>query len=139
MKLLRHFIIPVFCITAFLVTGNGAKVFAQGSQIAENNGTVGTKPKTATVTPSATKVATDSPARLDVSRVGVQTAQPLPLSLNDAIRKALEGNNDIEISRDDVRFQETQLRSLLGIYDPVFRAQPIFTRNSTTGDASTKD
>ncbi|HXH70172.1 MAG TPA: hypothetical protein VNI60_07575, partial [Pyrinomonadaceae bacterium] len=54
------------------------------------------------------------------NRVGVQTAQTMPFSLNEAIRKALENNNDIEVARDDVRFQETQLRSLLGAYDPTF-------------------
>ena len=75
----------------------------------------------------------------NLSRVGVQTGQPVPLSLQEAIRRALEGNNNIEISRGDVRFQETQYRSLLGIYDPVLRAQPIFTRNSETGGRPTKD
>jgi HAE1 family hydrophobic/amphiphilic exporter-1 len=72
-------------------------------------------------------------------RVGVQTDQTVPLSLNDAIRTALENNNQIEVARDDVRFQETQLRSLLGIYDGVFSVSPTFTRNSTTGQNATKD
>lgn len=72
-------------------------------------------------------------------RVGVQTGQPRPLTLDEAIRKALEGNNDIEVSRGDVRFQETQVRALLGIYDPVFRVQPNYTRNSTTGSDATND
>ncbi len=78
-----------------------------------------------------------SPSNLN--RVGVQTGQPLPLSLSDAVRRALENNNDIEISRDDVRFQETQIRSILGTYDPVFTATPNFSRNSTTGNAATND
>ncbi len=75
----------------------------------------------------------------NVNRVGVQTAQPIPLSLADAVRRALENNNDIEVSRDDVRLQETQVRSLLGIYDPVFAATPTFSRSSTTGSAATND
>lgn len=74
-----------------------------------------------------------------LSRVGVQTAQPIPLTLNEAIRKALESNNSIEVARDDVRFQETQIRSLLGFYDPVFSATPTYTRNNTTGSPATKD
>lgn len=78
-----------------------------------------------------------SPSNLN--RVGVQTAQPLPLSLNDAIRRALENNNDIEISRGDVRFQDTQVRGLEGQYDPVLTLQPNFTRNSTTGSTATRD
>ena len=76
---------------------------------------------------------------LNLNRVGVQTAQPLPISLNDAIRRALENNNDIEVSRDDVRFQETQVRAARGIYDPVFRVNPNFQRNSNTGSQATND
>jgi outer membrane protein len=74
-----------------------------------------------------------------LTRVGVQTAQPIPLTLHDAIRRALENNNDIEVSRGDVRFQETQVRSLLGVYDPLFTMSPTFSRNSTTGNTATRD
>src|SRR5215468_8828590 len=70
---------------------------------------------------------------LNLTRVGVQTAQPLPLSLNEAIRKALEANNTIEISRGDVRFQETVVNGNRGIYDQVFTATPTFSQTSTTG------
>src|SRR4051794_6606745 len=45
-----------------------------------------------------------SPSNLN--RVGVQTAQPIPITLNEAILRSLSNNNDIEVSRDDVRFQE---------------------------------
>jgi outer membrane protein TolC len=72
-------------------------------------------------------------------RVGVQTGDALPITLNEAIRRALENNNAIEIARDDVRFQETQLRSQLGVYDPVFTISPNLTRNSTTGSRATND
>jgi HAE1 family hydrophobic/amphiphilic exporter-1 len=76
---------------------------------------------------------------ISLKRVGVQTDQTIPLTLNDAIRTALENNNQIEIARDDVRYQETQLRSLLGIYDGIVTVAPTFTRNSTTGSRSTND
>jgi outer membrane protein TolC len=85
------------------------------------------------------ETATDLPILSNVTRVGVQTASPLPLSLDDAIRKALASNNSIEITRDDVRLQETRIRSLLGFYDPVFSVTPNFTVNSTTGSSSTRD
>ena len=75
----------------------------------------------------------------DLSRVGVQTANSVPLALEDAIRRALQNNNLIELTRDDVRFQETQVRSLLGFYDPVFTFSPVTTRNSTTGSVATQD
>ncbi len=54
-----------------------------------------------------------------LQRLGVGT-ETLPLSLDEAIKRALENNNDIEVARDDVRFAETQLRALEGIFDPVF-------------------
>lgn len=74
-----------------------------------------------------------------LSRIGVQSAQTMTLTLSDAIRRALESNNDIEVSRDDVRFQETQIRSILGSYDPVFSVNPNYSRNSTTGSSATND
>jgi HAE1 family hydrophobic/amphiphilic exporter-1 len=55
----------------------------------------------------------------DLTRVGVGGGR-LPLTLVEAIRLALENNNDVEVSRDNVRLAETTLRSLQGVYDPVF-------------------
>jgi outer membrane protein TolC len=75
----------------------------------------------------------------DLDRVGVQTQNVVPLTLEEAIRRALQNNNNIELTRDDVRFQEQQVRALLGLYDPVFTVSPTFTRNSITGSTATKD
>jgi Outer membrane protein len=74
-----------------------------------------------------------------LGRTGVQNSQTLPLSIADAIARALENNNSVEITRDDVRFQATQIRSIRGFYDPVFNISPTYTRNSTTGSAATND
>jgi len=82
----------------------------------------------------------------DMSRLGV-TGATIPLSLNDAIKRALENNNDIEIARDDVRIAETQLRALEGIFDPIFSITPqidkrvipvqnIFAGGGSTGSLS---
>ena len=133
MKLFGRNFSRLLILTALLLSVSQLSE-AQDPQIAENVRTrtaparIDDAGKSADVTPSTS-----------LSRVGVQTALPLPLSLNDAIRKALEGNNDIEISRDDVRFQETSLRSSLGIYDPVFTVNPNYTKNHTTGQAGTND
>src|SRR5688572_8964087 len=89
------------------------------------------KPVTA---PSANSIGSSA-----TTRVGIVSAEPISLSLDDAIRKALASNNDIEVSRDDVRFQETQVRSIQGFYDPVFSVTPTYTRNSSTGSAATSD
>lgn len=64
-----------------------------------------------------------------LNRIGTDPSQSNSLTLNDAIRKALENNNNIEVARDDVRLAETQLRSLLGFYDPVFTINPNYTNN----------
>ncbi len=124
-----------------LVALGAATVPAQEPQIAKNTVETGEVRSEALSTPKDARPVESKgvPSALDLTRTGVQTAQPIPLTLTDAIRKALESNNDIAISRDDVRFQETQLRSLLGFYDPVFTASPTYTRNSTTGSSATND
>jgi HAE1 family hydrophobic/amphiphilic exporter-1 len=84
----------------------------------------------------------------NMTRLGVTSDNTLTLSLNDAIKRALENNNDIEVARDDVRFQETVLRSLEGFYDPVFSVTPqvdkritpvqnVFAGAGTSGQVST--
>jgi HAE1 family hydrophobic/amphiphilic exporter-1 len=84
----------------------------------------------------------------NMTRLGVTSDNTLTLSLNDAIKRALENNNDIEIARQDVRFAETQLRSLEGIFDPflsftpqidkrVTPVQNIFAGGGTAGQVST--
>jgi outer membrane protein len=66
----------------------------------------------------------------DMRRLGIGSTT-LPLSLNEAIKRALENNNDIEVARDDVRYQETQLRSLEGIFDPIFSITPQIDKRVT--------
>lgn len=67
----------------------------------------------------------------NMSRLGVTADNALTLSLNDAIKRALENNSDIEVARDDVRFAETQLRSLEGVYDPFLSFTPQIDKRIT--------
>jgi HAE1 family hydrophobic/amphiphilic exporter-1 len=67
----------------------------------------------------------------DLTRVGIVSGNVLTLAMNEAIRKALQNNNDIEVARDDVRFNEQVLRSLYGVYDPVFSVTPQIIKNVT--------
>jgi outer membrane protein TolC len=81
------------------------------------------------------------PPQPDLTRLGVQSDQLLPLSLNEAIRKALENNNDIEVARGDVRLAETTLRAFRGVYDPVLNFNPeinniVQSQQSTLGGAA---
>jgi HAE1 family hydrophobic/amphiphilic exporter-1 len=76
-----------------------------------------------------------------LTRLGVTSDNPLALSLNDAIRRALEQNNDIEVARQDVKFAETTLRALEGFYEPTLNFNPQLTntvesQQSTLGGAS---
>ena len=75
----------------------------------------------------SSKLGTETSAASESSlltRIGVQSQDSLALSLDDAIRMALENNNNIELTRDDVRFQETQIRAISGAYDPVVTVSP---------------
>jgi HAE1 family hydrophobic/amphiphilic exporter-1 len=65
----------------------------------------------------------------NMTRLGVTTDNTLTLTLNDAIKRALENNNDIEMARDDVRFSETQLHALEGVYDLTYSINPNYTKN----------
>jgi outer membrane protein len=75
-----------------------------------------------------------------LTRVGTDSAQSQSLSLSDAIRRALQNNNNIEIAKNDVRFADTQLRALLGTYDGTVTVSPTYSNNvqpqtSTLGGA----
>jgi outer membrane protein TolC len=125
------------CI-AFLLSVNA--VSAQTEQVAKTN--VNAVEVSERIEGSGARTvsgATAVPAKPNLGRIGVQTADPIPLSIDEAIRKALANNNSIEITRDDVRFQETQVRGIRGFYDPVFTVTPTFTHNSTTGSNATRD
>jgi HAE1 family hydrophobic/amphiphilic exporter-1 len=66
-----------------------------------------------------------------MTRLGVVTDNTIALSLNDAVKRALQNNNDIEVARDDVRFAETQLRALEGVFDPIFSITPQIDKRVT--------
>jgi len=88
---------------------------------------------------SSTPDSVEPPVRSSVQRIGVNFTQTRSLSLDQAIRLALSNNNDIEISRDDVRIAESTLRSIEGTYDPGFSFSPNYTRNQTNGQNATND
>ncbi|HKC65808.1 MAG TPA: TolC family protein, partial [Pyrinomonadaceae bacterium] len=59
-----------------------------------------------------------------LTRLGVESDHTLPLSLNESIRLALQNNPDIEVARVGVRINESGLRALEGVYEPVFQITP---------------
>ena len=133
--LLSCFIVSIFGF-------GGAEVFSQ-TEVPKTPVVVKTPIPTdssQTITTAVEANKTDiSTNTVNLNRVGIQTMQTISLSLNEAIRKALENNNNIEITRDDVRLQETQLRSLTGAYDTVLSVTPNYTRSSNTGTTASND
>ena len=70
------------------------------------------------------------------ARVGVDLADQLSLTLEQAIEMALKNNNDIEASRKDIRISEFSIRGAKGVYDPLINSQSYF-ESRTTPVAST--
>lgn len=132
MNLLPRFI----AIFTFAAVAAVVPVSAQDEPVAKNVTPAVSSEAEDKTPPAAAKSPTP---RANFARVGVQTAVPISLSLEDAIRRALASNNDIELSRDDVRIQETSIRSIRGFYDPVFTVSPTYNRNSSTGQSATND
>ncbi|HEX8843180.1 MAG TPA: TolC family protein [Pyrinomonadaceae bacterium] len=82
-----------------------------------------------------------APPLPNLTRLGVASDNTLTLTLNEAIRRAIENNNDIEIARDDVKLAETILRAFQGVYDPLLTLNPelsnlVQSQQSTLGGAS---
>ncbi len=137
---LKAVLIPVFIVGS--MSAGSYTIVAQESQSSSKKSAVAeilpiNGKRNTTSDPNVSPKPTDSTS--NVNRVGIQTLQTLPISVAEAIRRALENNNDIEVSRDDVRFQETQVRSQQGVYDPVFTTTPNFSRSQSTGNAATRD
>lgn len=90
------------------------------------------------VTPAASvaRLPVAAVSNQSLNRLGVDPSQTIALTLNDAIRRALENNNTIEQARNDVQINETRLRSLEGVYDLVFTVTPTFTRNTGARNSS---
>lgn len=66
-----------------------------------------------------------------IERVGVDARDATPLTLNEAIRLALQNNNDIQASRIDVEKAEHNLTASRGAYDPLMFSETYFERSST--------
>jgi HAE1 family hydrophobic/amphiphilic exporter-1 len=64
-------------------------------------------------------------------RVGVDIANQLSLTLEQAIELALKNNNDIDASRNSVQISEFNLRGARGIYDPLIEGESYYDSTST--------
>jgi len=64
-------------------------------------------------------------------RVGVETDNQLPLTLEQAIEMALKNNNDIDASRNTVKIADFSLRGVQGIYDPLINSESYYESRAT--------
>jgi HAE1 family hydrophobic/amphiphilic exporter-1 len=67
----------------------------------------------------------------ELGRIGVDMMNQKPLTLREAITLALENNKDIEVTRQNVRISEFDLRAADGVYQPRFLAQTFYERSVT--------
>jgi outer membrane protein len=67
----------------------------------------------------------------DLSRVGIEMDQQLPMTLREAIALALENNKDIEVARHNVKIAEFDLTGARGAYDPRLSTSAWYERLKT--------
>ena len=82
------------------------------------------------VPPIAPNYRSDDRSLPDLGRVGVDMLDQRSLTLNDAIKLALENNNDIEVTRQNVRIAEFDLRAARGVYQPRLTGQTYYERST---------
>lgn len=72
------------------------------------------------------------PIKSDVTnRAGIDTTKVTKLSLQDAMKMALENNRDIQIERIKVELNDFNVRAARGVYDPVFGSHLTYGRTTT--------
>ena len=68
-------------------------------------------------------------------RIGVDLANQLTLTLDQAIETALKNNNNIDVSRNNLQINQWNLRAARGVYDPLLTNQDYY-ESATTPTAS---
>jgi HAE1 family hydrophobic/amphiphilic exporter-1 len=64
-------------------------------------------------------------------RVGVDLANQLSLTIEQAIEMALRNNNNIDISRNNLQINEFNLRASRGVYDPLLSSENYYESATT--------
>lgn len=72
----------------------------------------------------------DSTKLPDIGRVGVDMLSQKPLALREAIVKGLENNIDIEVTRQEVKLAEFDLKAADGSFEPRFKGQSFYERST---------
>lgn len=83
------------------------------------------------IPPIAPNYRSDDRTLPDLGRVGVDMMDQRSLTLSDAIALALENNNDIEVTRKNVKIAEFDLRAARGVFQPRLTGQTFYERATT--------
>jgi outer membrane protein TolC len=67
----------------------------------------------------------------DLGRVGVDMTEQKPLTVREAITMALENNKDIEVTKENVKIAEFDLKAARGVYEPRFAGQSYFEKTKS--------
>ncbi len=67
----------------------------------------------------------------DLGRVGVDMTDQRPLTVPEAIAMALGNNKDIEVTRENVKIAEFDLKAARGVYEPRFAGQSYYEHSKT--------
>ena len=94
--------------------------------------TQGVKPENLKGVPDiAPNYSSDDRTLPDLGRVGVDMAEQQPLTLKEAISMALDNNKDIEVTRENVKIAEFDLKASRGVYEPRFSGLAYYERVKT--------
>ncbi len=129
---------PQTAATPPVAQPGGTPNIQPGATPATNVGDAGTTPAAGLPTePPPIAPDFEAPARPlpSAERVGVDNADQLPLTLEKAIEMALQNNNNIDISRNNVQVAEFNLRGARGVYDPLITSENYY-ESATTPTAS---
>ena len=112
-------------------------IVIQQSPITNVGATGGVAPAVLPAEPPPVAPNFQAPARPlpDATRVGVDVANQLSMTLEEAITLALKNNNNIDMSRNDVQVAEFTLRAARGVYDPLIASENYY-ESVTTPTAS---
>src|SRR5262245_30065441 len=96
---------------------NGQGLVLPTATATTQNASMQNVPQSSAVAPGANR------QMATVERVGVNVADPTPLTLEEAIAFALANNKDINASRIDVELARFDLTAAKGVYDPKFSVE----------------
>ena len=122
----------LFGLAIIFLTLSAAEIKAQDATPTPANDTQNVQPENLKGVPQiAPEYQSDERALPELGLIGVDLMQQKPLTLREAIVLALENNKDIEVSRQNVRIAEFDLRAATGFYEPRFVGTSLYERATT--------